>query len=308
MKTLIATDGSSYATTALATAARLLTRKDNRFDVVCVVPEFPHGSKSRKTNREGAKRFRSEYNDYMEQNAGRLLKRASELLLADGISAHVFAKAGSPGDVLVSLSEDYDVVVLGSQSSAERPSPGLGPVASRIVEHVSGIALVGRELLNDTTFKILVGVDGSARSRNAIEALKTSFNIDGAQITLMHVMEKPWLRLSLEQEWNAELQRAYAAESPEKAEAEALFGTELRLEAEQIIEDAREMLSASNVSIEARVEEGIPAAELLHEVEIGDYDLAVIGATGVSDLKHTMLGSVAFKLAWTASCSVAVVR
>ena len=134
------------------------------------------------------------------------------------------------------------------------------------------------------------------------------FNLDGAQVTLMHIIEKPWLRLNLEQEWDAELQRAYAGEAPEKAETEELFGTELRREAEQIIEDARDMLEASEVSIEPRIEEGLPGNELLHEAEVGDYDWVVIGATGVSDLKHTILGSVAFKLAWTAPCSVAVVR
>jgi nucleotide-binding universal stress UspA family protein len=123
----------------------------------------------------------------------------------------------------------------------------------------------------------------------------------------MHVVEKPWLRLSLEQEWHAELQRAYG-ESPEEPEAEKLFASELRLEAEQIIEEARQRLEASQVSTEARIEEGIPGNELLREAEIGDYDLVVLGATGVSDLKHTMLGSVAFKLASYAPCSVAVVR
>ena len=307
MKTLMATDGSSYAMAALSTAGRLLTKRHNRFDVVCVVPEFTVPA-LKKTNREAAKEFRTKYYDHMEQNGGRLLKRASEALLANGIAAHVFAKTGSAGDVLVSLGEDYDVVVVGAQGRTERPSPGLGPVASRVVEHVGGTVLVGRELVNESNFKILVGIDGSARSRNAIEALRTNFNLDGAQVTLMHVIEKPWLRLNLEQEWYAELQRAYAAESPEKAEAEELFGAELRREAEQIIEDAREMLGASEVSTEARIEEGIPGNELLHEAEIGDYDLAVVGATGVSDLKHTMLGSVAFKLAWTAPCSVAVVR
>jgi nucleotide-binding universal stress UspA family protein len=307
MKTLMATDGSSYATTALRAAGRLLTRTDNRFDVVCVVPEFHSGSPSEKSNRERAKQFRREYYDYMEKNAGRLLKRASEVLQAEGIAAHVFAKTGSPGDVLVRLGEDYDVVVVGAQSRTERPSPGLGPIASRVVEHVAGIALVGRELVNESNFKILVGVDGSASSRNAIEALRTNFNLDGAQVTLMHVIEKPWLRLNLEQEWYAELQRAYG-ESPDEPEAEKLFRSELRLEAEQIIDDARRTLEASEVSTEARIEEGIPGTELLHEAEIGEYDLAVLGATGVSDLKHTMLGSVAFKLASYAPCSVAVVR
>lgn len=247
------------------------------------------------------------YYEYMERNAGQVLERARQVLEAEGIESRVLGKTGSPGDVLVSLGEDYDAVVVGAQSRAERPSSGLGPVASRIVEHVSGIALVGRELVNESNFKILAGVDGSAMSRNAMEALITNFNMAGAQVTLMHVVEKPWLRLGVEQEWYEELERSYA-EAPEVPDGEKLFGDELRLEAEQIIEDAREQLGSRVLSTEARVEEGIPGNELLHEAEIGDYDLVVIGATGASDLKHTMLGSVAFKLASHAPCSVAVVR
>jgi len=42
------------------------------------------------------------------------------------------AESGSPADVLVKMAEDYDAVVVGTQSGGERPSPGLGPVASRI--------------------------------------------------------------------------------------------------------------------------------------------------------------------------------
>lgn len=308
MKTLMATDGSSYAMTALTAASRLLTQKGNRFDVICVVPEFQSTPDAKKMNREGTREFQRRYYAYMEQNAGRLLKSAGEALQANGVAAHVFARTGPAGDVLVRLGEDYDVVVVGAQGRTERPGPGLGPIASRVVEHVGGTVLVGRELVNERNFKILVGVDGSARSRNAIETLMSNFDLEDAEVTLMHVIEKPWLRLNLEQEWYAELERAYSAESPEKSEAEELFGTELRREAEQIIEDARDMLRVSGVSTEARIEEGVPANELLHEAEIGDYDLAIIGATGVSDLKHSMLGSVAFKLAWTAPCSVAVVR
>ena len=54
--------------------------------------------------------------------------------------------------------------------------------------------------------------------------------------------------------------------------------------------------------------EGNPADELLRQAEVGEYDLAVVGATGASDLKHTKLGSVSFKLASNAPCSVAVIR
>jgi nucleotide-binding universal stress UspA family protein len=307
MKTLIAIDGSPYATTALITASRLLTRANNRFDLMCVVPEFRTVSVFASKGPNSHRVFEAKYQEYMEQNAERVLGRAMQILDAEGIESHVLRKTGSPGDVLVSAGEDYDVVVVGAHGRAERPSPGLGPVGSRIVEHVSGIALVGRELVNENNFKILAGVDGSAMSRNAVEALIGNFNLAGAQVTLMHVIEKPWLRLGLEQEWYEELERAYA-EAPDEPEGEKLFREELQLEAEQIIEDAREPLDSRGLSTEARIEEGFPGDELLHEAEIGEYDLIVMGATGISDLKHTVLGSAAFKLASHSPCSVAVVR
>ena len=287
MKTLLATDGSSSATTALVTASRLLTRDGNRFEVMCVVPEFPQTPVR-------TKRFREKYCDYMQRNAGVVLKRAMEVLQSEGIEARVLGRNGSPGDMLVSVAEEYDVIVVGAQSRGERPGPGLGPVASRVVEKVSGITLAARELVNERNFSILVGVDGSTMSRNAIDALMTHFSVSGAQITLMHVIEKPWLRLDMKEDRPEELEQSFAGE--------------LRSEAEHIIEEARAQLGTRGLLAEARIEEGIPSNELLREVETGSYDLAVVGASGASDLKHTLLGSVAFKLAYNAPCSVAVVR
>ena len=306
MKTLLTTDGSMYATTALTTAGHLLTRTDNKFEVVCVIPEF--SSPRLHAESPGLKKwFRSEYREEMNRKTEQVLKDAKRTLQAAGVAAHVFTETGSPADVLVKLAEDYDAVVVGTQSGGERPSPGLGPVASRIVEHVSGIVLVGRRLLDEKNFRVLIGVDGSASSENAVEAFTTSFSARDAEVTLMHVVEKPWLRLGMEQEWHVEFERSYK-EASELPEGEMLFGKELQSEAEQIVEDMRRRLSGLCSSIETRIMEGNPANELLRQAEIGEYDLAVLGATGASDLKHTMLGSVSFKLASYAPCSVAVIR
>jgi len=140
-----------------------------------------------------------------------------------------------------------------------------------------------------------------------MEALGRSFHIRDAEITLMHVVEKPWLRLGLEQEWYSDFEHSYG-EVSDQPEGERLFGKELWSEAEQIVEAMRERLSRRCLSIETRIMEGNPANELLRQAEIGEYDLAVLGATGSSDLKHTMLGSVSFKPASYAPCSVAVIR
>jgi nucleotide-binding universal stress UspA family protein len=306
MKTLLTTDGSTYATTGLTAAGNLLTKTGNKFDVVCVIPEFSLRD-LRAESPSLRKGFRSEYQNEMNRKTERVLKDAKRTLHAVGIEPHVFTETGSPADVLVRLAEDYDAIVAGTQSSTERASPGLGPVVSRMVEHVSGIVLVGRRLLNEKNFRALIAVDGSAGSNNAVETFTTSFDARDADITLMHVVEKPWLRLGLEPDWYGDIERMYG-EASDEPEGERLFGKELRLEAERILEQTRQKLSRLCSSIETRIIEGNPANELLREAEAGEYDLVVVGATGVSDLKHTMLGSVSFKLASYAPCSVAVIR
>ena len=307
MRTLLATDGSMFATTALTTASHLLTRTDNKFEVTCIIPDLSLPARLAKRSAGVVIGHRLKYQEEMKRKTEQVLKDAKRTLEAADVMALVFTETGSPADVLVKLAEDYDAVVVGTQSGGERPSPGLGPVASRIVEHVSGIVLVGRRLLNEKNFRVLIGVDGSASSENAVEAFTTSFRARDADITLMHVVEKPWLRLGMEQEWYAEFERPYG-EASELPEGEMLFGKELQSEAEQIVEDLRQRLSRRCSSIETRIMDGNPATELLRQSEIGEYDLAVVGATGASDLKHTMLGSVSFKLASYAPCSVAVIR
>ena len=304
MKTLLATDGSIFATTALTTASHVLTRTDNEFDVTCIIPELSLPTQSAKPPAGVAI---GQYQEEMQRKMEQVLKGAKRVLQAAGVAAHVFTETGSPADVLVKLAKDYDAIVVGAQSGRELPSPGLGPVASRIVEHVSGIVLVGRRLLNENDLRVLIGVDGSTSSENAVEAFTTSFQAGDADVTLMHVVEKPWLRLGPEQEWYAEFERSHG-EASELPEGEMLFGKELQSEAEQIVEDMRQRLSRICSSIETIIMEGNPANELLRQAEIGEYDLAVVGATGASDLKHTVLGSVSFKLASHAPCSVAVIR
>lgn len=48
--------------------------------------------------------------------------------------------------------------------------------------------------------------------------------------------------------------------------------------------------------------------EILGEAENGQYDLIILGAAGATDAKHNVPGSVSSKVAWQATCSVAVVK
>ena len=298
MKTLMATDGSNEATAALRTAARLLRRRDNEIDILCVAPEFyePRG-------RTEDRSVRAEYKRRITQETKKILERAQQTLLAEGATAQLRAESGSPAEVIVRLANDYNVTVLGATSQYDTTRPGIGSVASRVIEHAPGIVIVCRENAGGSSLRILLCVDGSRASQAALNALTTYFNTESAEITLMHVVETPWVNLGLDQDW---LDRG--GETWEQKSSEIQLEGELQIEANEIIEDAAEQLTRHGLDVTTVIAEGNPATEILGQAEQDEYDLIVIGASGATDMKHRMLGSVSAKVTAQTVCSVAVVK
>jgi nucleotide-binding universal stress UspA family protein len=128
-------------------------------------------------------------------------------------------------------------------------------------------------------------------------------DLESADVTLMHVVETPWIHLGLEREWLRFNDRVHDAIEPEFE-----WDKRVRVEAQRVIDRAREQLRPYHPGVEAQLAEGVPSYEILSEAEKQDCDLIVLGATGVTDLKHQLLGSVSYRVAWDATCSVLVVR
>jgi nucleotide-binding universal stress UspA family protein len=196
--------------------------------------------------------------------------------------------------VLTESARDYDVTVLGAAGRRNRSAAGLGPVASRVIEHSNATVFIGRPSRGETAGRILAAVDGSDGSLRAVEKLAELVNLTAADVTLLHVVETPWLQGGYDHEWAID-------------EKETEFERELAQEAELVLEAARDRLPP-RAAVTTLIYEGLPADEILGEAERGDYDLIVMGASGGSDLKHQMLGSVSTKVAWDAPCSVLLVR
>jgi nucleotide-binding universal stress UspA family protein len=301
MKILMATDGSPEATEALRAASRLLRKSDRQVDVLCVAPEF-HPPKG-KEGEEEASRLREEYRHRILRETNRIIDQAQATLRKEGIEARAITEIGSPAEVIVRLAGEYDLTVVGAKGKFEQSRLGLGPVASRVVQNAPGVVLIARGAMAEKRLQILVGVDGSLASKRALRAMTSYFNLDEAEITLMHVMETPWIHLGLQREWFS-----YPEDRNGRADSAMRLGKEMRMEGEELIEDARDLLAEYPVSVMTNIAEGNAGTELLGEAEQVDYDLIVIGATGVSDIKHSLLGSVSTKVAWYAPCSVLVVR
>lgn len=301
MKILMATDGSKESDIALLGASRLLKTGDACVHVLSVAPGFP-ASRSK----AGFPQLRENYHRRILPETRRILERAQRTLCAEGAGeVHLIFENGSPARVIADLAADYDLTVIGAKGREDRSrGGGLGPVASAVVNHAPGAIFIGRAIRADRGARILVALDGSAASLEALETLTSLFELDSAEVTLMHVVESPWLPLGPREE---------GVPGPEETSdgneiSEEFFFGELRSEGEQLIERARDQLLAKHSAVSVVMEQGNPATQLLSQAEIGEYDLVVVGGTGAVDLKHKILGSVSAQIVWNAPCSVLLVK
>lgn len=281
MRVLLTTDGSQESSDALRAACRLLAPQDREADVLYVAPQ-----PTRPMPRESA-------TPSSPNGTGAILGKARQLLAEEGCRAFPLCRQGSPARAILHEAKRYDVTVLGAKGQGDHSQGGLGPVASRLVEHGSGCILIGRTPPRDRQARILVPVDGSDGSDQALEMLASFFDLDSADVTLLHVIESLWLPED---------------ENGEPQEGADQMRLELRSEAELLLSQARSRLRPQHSGISTLIREGLPANEILTAAEEGAYDLVVLGATEASDLKHQVLGSVSSKVAWNAPCSVLLVR
>jgi len=277
MRILFTTDGSADSQDALRAGSRLLAPDHREADLLYVAPQATQPAAQERIARE----------------TKRVLQDARQVLADERFPASAVCRAGSPARVIRHESTRYEITVLGAQGRNDHSEGGLGPVASRILEHGSGCVLIGRRPPADRQPRILIPVDGSDASEQALEMMSSLVNLASADVTLLHVIESLWLPQDED------------GEPQEGADQAAL---QLRLEAENLLAQSRAKLLPQHAGISTSVRSGVPANEILSEADQGQYDLIVLGATESTDLKHQMLGSTSAKVAWNAPCSVLLVR
>ena len=145
-----------------------------------------------------------------------------------------------------------------------------------------------------TLSRILVPTDFSPSSDAALDYAKLLAEPFGASLHLLHILEQP----NVAGAWGSEV---YVQELPrirEAAEKEA----QARLD-QSLTPAERDRLRASTAIADGQVAETI-----VETGRRGNCDLIVMGTHGRSGVAHLLLGSVAEKVARTASCPVLIVR
>jgi len=144
--------------------------------------------------------------------------------------------------------------------------------------------------------KILVPVDLSPDSRQALAEAAQFAAAFGASIDLLYVWSAPALVAPESVITGVGVNEQPLVEWIRKSATEQLAQFE--------IEIRREGVPISNVLCEP----GDPAAVIVDRAKAGQYDLLVLSTHGRTGLSHFLLGSVAERVVRTAPCPVLTVR
>jgi nucleotide-binding universal stress UspA family protein len=139
--------------------------------------------------------------------------------------------------------------------------------------------------------RILIPLDFSHHAEAILEWGAHLAKEHGSQVILVHAYHLP-----------VEFQQLEGAYLPPD------FWTNVKTEAQQVLERHAEQLRSQGLTVETVVREGYPATVIQEEAEEQRADLIVIGTRGLSGLKHLLLGSVAERVVQKAPCPVLTVK
>ena len=139
--------------------------------------------------------------------------------------------------------------------------------------------------------RILVGVDDSKFSEEAVRAIVTEFRPQGSQVRVLHVLQP--IAVSAPPQMSPH----YAPELEDQAK-----------KAEEIVERAAKTLRAAGFKVDTSIEKGDIRLKLIDAAAEWNADLILVGSHGRSAIPRLVLGSVAEFVARNAYCSVEIVR
>jgi nucleotide-binding universal stress UspA family protein len=190
------------------------------------------------------------------------------------------------------------VIVLGSRGRGALRSALLGSVSREVVQQAHCPVLVARGKVRAPR-RLLIGLDGSVRSRRAVGFVSRLQPSANGRVTLLAVVE-PSRSPSIGR-LPASIRAVLATELA------ALNRERLRLARREVSAAARR-LTRAGWTVEKVVRRGLPLSELLKIASTNRADIIVVGARGAGGLTRALLGSVAEGTLAHAPVSVLIVK
>jgi len=139
--------------------------------------------------------------------------------------------------------------------------------------------------------KILVPVDFSSHSQQALEEAISLAKVFGSEVHLLHCYQIHPAAVS-----------PYGIVIPEN------FEHDVRMAALRRLGEWREMVAGAGCKVQEHVSAHFPTEEIAAVAEKIGADLIVMGTRGLSGIKHVLLGSVAERTIRAAPCPVLTVK
>jgi len=200
---------------------------------------------------------------------------------------------GDPPEVIqdIAKGKKADLIVLGTYGRKGLKRLLMGSVTSQVIVNSPTDVLVVKKPCAEcpgTYRSILVPFDGSVSSERALGIACNLSKIDDAEITALYVIPR-----------YEEMVEFFRTSSIQKS---------LRLEAQKIIDKARELASGEGVSIKTLMDEGNAGDKIIETAGINGSDLVVMGTSGWRGVNRAIMGSSTERVIIHATCPVLVVK
>jgi nucleotide-binding universal stress UspA family protein len=286
LSVLVATDGSPDAQAAVAAAVTFPWPRRARASAVVA-----RGLVAVTLSRPSALALEGTLTGIADEARAALAARWSRAtaMIVDG--------AAAPAILSQAKRRRAGMIVVGAQGHGAWARLTMGSVSNDVVRGAPCSVLVVRGAPRPIR-SVLVGIDGSARSRRAIDLLARLVPERGARVSIVRVLEP--IRVPSLALLPARVRAALAAE------AAALHARRLRAAEQDLAAAVRRLKRRWRTETAVRI--GTPAHELLRAARQSRADLVVVGARGAGGLAGLLLGSVANTLVERSDVSVLVAR
>lgn len=299
-KVLLAVDGSDESLAVVQYACKMLPPFSSEvtvFHVMSTVPEvfWDLGNDPEWLEKvEAVRAFQQKQEDSIRNFVNKCLECFNSAGFAsDRVATKIGRQQnGIARDIVAEAKNGYDVLIIGRGKTGSIKDMPLGSVASKILSAVPDLAvwLVGTVKASDN--KILIALDSSENSQQAIKHVGKMCLSSDSTITLFHAVRG--ISISIEGMEDI-FPNSYRQQLLEDAQQE--INSALKL--------ARLLLTKSDISperITTRIVTGVQsrAGAILEEAGAGGYGTIVIGRRGVSQVMEFSMGRVTNKLIQTA--------
>lgn len=236
------------------------------------------------------------YDDFRTEAVGKI-EEARTLAhdVAPGLQIVHTVTEGSPIDMLLEISHDVTMIVMGSRGLGGLPGMIMGSVSTAVVSHAACPVVVVREdnfVDEDNKYgPVVVGVDGSEISQRATEYAFAEADARGCKLIAVHT----WLDMTVPASLTglAAAQRSWEDVEHEQSE---LLAEHLQPLAEQY----------PNVTVRKVITRDRPVSALVNQSE--GAQLLIVGSHGRGGFRGMLLGSTSRALLQFAPCPLMVVR